>query len=115
MRYETRAGRKPIAKALVIRALRALQAQGIPATLQTILEREPKLATSTALHALAQLPTEANLQVRSLPGSRGTRQYILATAALHHGIKLDPDTIREGARSENTLLVILAGHAKGER
>ncbi|MNR34826.1 hypothetical protein D3C85_1526290 [compost metagenome] len=72
-----------------------------------ILRREPGLAKSSAMQALAQLPTEANLQVRTLAGTASTRQYILATAAQHHGIKLDADTIRNGARAENTLLVIL--------
>ncbi|TLX70483.1 hypothetical protein FAS41_27855 [Pseudomonas nicosulfuronedens] len=107
MRYENRTGRKPLAKARVIRALRALQTQGIPATLGTILKREPGLAKSSALQALAQLPSEANLQVRILAGTSSTRQYILATTAQHHGIKLDSDTIRAGARAENTLLILL--------
>lgn len=115
MRFENRTGRKPIAKARVIRALRALQSQAIPATLQTILQREPGLAKSSAMLALAQLPSEANLQVRSLPGANGVRQYILATAAQHHGINLDPDTVRFGARAENTLLVILSEHEKEQR
>jgi len=110
MHYSSRTGRKPLAKARVIRALRALQSQGTPATLSTILEREPKLPKSSAMQALAQLPAEANLQVRTLPGSRSVRQYILATAAQHYGIQLDPDTRREGARAENTLLIILNDH-----
>lgn len=115
MRFMNRIGRKPIAKARVIRALRALQTQAIPATLQTILQREPGLPRSSALQALAQLPEEANLQVRRLPGSNTVRQYILATAAQHHGINLDPDTVRYGARAENTLLIILSDHEKEQR
>ena len=107
MNYNNRTGRKPLAKARVIRAMRALQGQGIPATLNTILKREPALAKSSALQALAQLPGEANMQVRLLPGSNRTRQYILCTAAQHYAIQLDPDTLRFGARAENTLLLIL--------
>jgi len=115
IKYLGRNGRRPIAKARVIRALRTLQAQGQPATLQGILKEEPGLARSSALQALAQLPEEAHLQVRALPGSSTVRQYILATAAQHHGIKLDSDIARAGARAENTLLCILQDHEKGNR
>lgn len=107
-------GRKPLAQARVIRALRHLNCTNQPGTVGAILRLEPTLNRSSCTTAVAALVNDCGLIVRVLPGSAGIRACTLATHAHRAGVVLSADDSRFYTRLENTALLMLAEHEQSK-
>ncbi|MCW6054498.1 hypothetical protein [Pseudomonas fragariae (ex Marin et al. 2024)] len=107
-------GRKPLAQARVIRALRHLNCTNQPGTVGAILRLEPTLNRSSCTTAVAALVKDCGLIVHVLPGSAGIRSCTLATHAHRAGASLSETDLRYFTRMENTALLMLSEHEKAK-
>lgn len=107
-------GRKPLAQARVIRALRHLNSMNEPGTVGAILRLEPTLTRSSCTTAVASLVKDCGLIVRVLPGSAGIRTCRLATYAHRVGVTLSDTDLRYYTRMENTALLMLSEHEQSK-
>jgi hypothetical protein len=103
-------GRKPIGQAMIIRALRALNARQEPATAGAIRRQEPSLSRSTLMAGLASLVRTAGLIPNPLDGAPSINTYTLATYAHRVGVNLSDTDLRYYTKMENTALLMLSEH-----
>ncbi|MDG6382355.1 hypothetical protein QCD83_26525 [Pseudomonas savastanoi pv. phaseolicola] len=107
-------GRKPVGQAMIIRALRVLNARQEPATAGAIRRQEPSLSRSTLMAGLASLVRTAGLIPMPLDGAPSINTYTLATYSHRAGVKLSDTDLRYYTRMENTALLMLSEHEKAK-
>lgn len=110
----SRLGRKPLVAARIVRAMRALAARSEPITTAALRKQEPGMAPSSVFQAVQRLQEQAGLLVRFIPGTN-VREYCLGSQAYRWGIPRSPEQIRESAREETILTLILDDHERGKR